>query len=208
MDIGVNAEVIGDPVIAFCDDETAPKEKVMPESVGFNIGHSFGKVWGDEETIKQEYIRLAKSAKKAGWKVRWFIVWPQDREITLQTARASGTEDEVYEIYREPELYLRLVRTLSVFVGMKLHSVVLSTCAYVPSVMLEYRPKCRDYMMSIGHKDHVIRTDEFRGEAVWDFVKYLNSRRAVSSEVLYKSIKPLRDRQFKKAEDIMAGMLK
>jgi len=76
------------------------------------------------------------------------------------------------------------------------------------AVMLEYRPKCRDYMMSIGHEDHVVRTDEFRGEAVWDFVKLLNSQREASSRALYESIKPLRDKQLKKAGEIMDGLLK
>lgn len=201
--IGVTAEVIGDPVISFCDGETALKEKVMPESVGFNIGHSFGKVWGDEETIQKEFTILAKLAKKAGWKVRWFIVWPQDREITLQTARDSGTEAEVYEIYRETELYLRLVRPLSVFVGMKLHAVVLATCAYVPSVMLEYRPKCRDYMRSIEQEAFTVRTDCFTAEYVWDLISSLNVDRTRLSHILSEKIKFLRDKQISKASDLM-----
>ena len=202
-DIGINAEVIGDPVISFCDGETALKEKVMPESVGFNIANPHGKVWGNEETIQKEFTILAKLAKKAGWKVRWFIIWPRDREITLQTARDSGTEAEVYEIYREPDLFLRLVRPLSVFVGMKLHAVVLATCAYVPSVMLEYRPKCRDYMRSIEQEAFTVRTDRFTAGYVWDLISSLNVGRNRLSHILSEKVKFLRDKQISKASDLM-----
>jgi polysaccharide pyruvyl transferase WcaK-like protein len=203
-----NVEVIGDPVLVFASDTLKRDDFDIPSSIGLNVGWDRAAQWGEPEKIYAEYVTLASCAKKSGWTVRWFVVWPPDLTVTEELAKASDTQDEIYQTYSNPCDYIDLVKSLSVFVGTRLHSVVLATCAYVPSVMLEYRPKCRDYMMSIGHEDHVIRTDEFRGEAVWDFVKYLNSRHAVSSEVLYKSIKPLRDRQFKKAEDIMAGLLK
>jgi polysaccharide pyruvyl transferase WcaK-like protein len=96
---------------------------------------------------------------------------------------------------------------MSVFVGTRLHSVVLATCAFVPSVMLEYRPKCRDYMLSIGQEDYVIRTDKFRSEEVWERACELNSERNRFSEALYQSIKPLRERQLRKASELQKAML-
>ena len=63
---------------------------------------------------------------------------------------------------------------------------------YVPSLMLEYRPKCRDYMMSIGQEDKTIRTDQFKAEDVWDIVNTWNSKRQLLSEALYQSVKQMR----------------
>jgi len=202
-DIGVNAEVIGDPVIALCGDEPVQEEKVFPKSVGFNIGQSRGRLWGDEDSIQREFTRLGKLAKNAGWKVRWFIVWKEDREITLRTARDSGTEAEVFELYSNPDVYLDLVRPLSVFVGMKLHSAILATCAFVPSIMLEYQPKCRDYMRSIEQEKYSVRTDCFKAEYVWDLICFLHEERFRLSRILREKIMFLRDKQIKKAAELM-----
>ena len=86
---------------------------------------------------------------------------------------------------------------------MKLHSVVLANCSYVPSVMLEYRPKCSDYMSSVGQEKYNIRTDQFRAKDVWSLVEDMNANRERYSRELYSAIKPLRDRQKLKAEDLM-----
>lgn len=202
-----NVEVIGDPVLFFASDTRKPDDLDMPRSIGLNVGWDRVGQWGEPEKIYAEYVTLAARARKSGWKVRWFVVWPPDLAITEELAGASDTQDEICQTYSNPRDYINLVKSLSVFVGTRLHSVVLATCAYVPSVMLEYRPKCRDYMMSIGREDHVVRTDEFKAEAVWDFVKLLSSQREASSRALYESIKPLRDKQLKKAEEIMDSLL-
>jgi len=202
-EIGVDADIIGDPVLALSDIEREVKAEVIPHSVGFNIGQSCGNVWGSEEKIQKEFTQLAILAKNAGWTVKWLIVWPRDREITLQVAHASGTESRVFEIYNDPQAYLDSVRTLSVFVGMKLHAVVLATCAFVPSVMLEYRPKCRDYMRSIEQEAYSVSTDCFESEHVWDIMRSMNAERSHHSDTIADKIRLLRDKQTKKASELM-----
>jgi polysaccharide pyruvyl transferase WcaK-like protein len=134
--------------------------------------------------------------------VKWFVVWPGDLDITLYAAKTSGTSSEILPIYDDPQLYLHEVRSVSTFVGMKLHAVALATCAYVPSVMLEYRPKCRDYMTSIGCEDATIRTDSFCADRVWETVSSWDSRRCEASRALFDSISPIRKKQSAKAKEI------
>jgi len=62
---------------------------------------------------------------------------------------------------------------VDVFVGEKLHSVILAMCAHTPGVMLEYRPKCRDFMMSMGLGELNIKTDEITGGSISDRVEAL-----------------------------------
>ena len=207
-DIGIEAEVIGDPVIALADPKREAETEVVPDSVGLNIGQSYGNVWGSEREIQQEFVRLATLANNAGWKVRWFVVWPEDLAITVQTARDSGTESEICEVYRDPEAFLDLVRPLSVFAGIKLHAVVLATCAHVPSVMLEYRPKCRDYMRSIEQEEYVVRTDSFKGAQVWDTLRSLDARRSHFSDILAERITLLKNRQFERASGLTQVFMK
>jgi polysaccharide pyruvyl transferase WcaK-like protein len=202
QDNGVEAEVIGDPVIALTDPAAPANGDRAPASLGLNLGHSFGHLWGDEDSIKREFSKVAKCARHAGWKVRWFVVWPSDREITLQAARDSETDAEVLEVYDDPKAFMDLVRSSTVFVGMKLHAVVLATCAYVPSLMVEYRPKCRDYMQSIDQDAWTVRADHFRSDDVWDRVTDLSARRETCSRDLSERIGRLRGRQLTKAAEL------
>ena len=185
--IGINGiEVVGDPVLTFAleDINTTP----IPDSVGLNLGTADGRVWGDENRIRNEMIALAKTARGAGWRVEWFVVWPMDLDVTRQAAEASGTSQHIHVICENHELFIRHVRRLSVFVGMKLHATILATCALTPSVMLEYRPKCRDYMQYIGQEEFSVRTDEFRAGTVWDILSEWNQHRKTVASVLADAI--------------------
>jgi len=202
-DIGLSrVEVIGDPVIMLADGLNH-QESGMHNSVGFNIGHAGGNIWGDEHLLEREFTRLAKSARLAGWYVRWFVVWPEDADITKRVAQASGTAVDICEVYKDYSAYMDLVRPMSTFVGMKLHAVALATCAYVPSVMLEYRPKCRDYMQSIGQDSATVRTDEFKAEDVWEIISTWNDNRQDESNMLRRNIKPVLERQKERAQQLI-----
>jgi polysaccharide pyruvyl transferase WcaK-like protein len=203
-DIGVDAEVIGDPVVTFCDDALPGKQDIFQQSVGLNVGQSLGRMWADESAIQREFTHLAILAREAGWRTRWFIVWPEDKDLTLQVAKDSKTDAEIYEIYHDPHEFLDLVRPMQVFVGIKLHAVVLATCAYVPSVMLEYRPKCCDYMRSIGQESHTVRTDSFKAESVWEMVQDLSAKRSTISGVLMRELQSLKNLQLQRAEYVMS----
>ena len=199
-----NVEVVGDPVLALADDANAGAHH--PGTIGFNVGQSYGDVWGKEEEIFAQFTILARLARQAGWSVKWFVVWAEDLEVTRRVAEASGTAAQIHKIYADYDGFLNLVRPLGVFVGLKLHAVALATCAYVPSVMLEYRPKCRDYMRAIGQDEATIRTDRFVAEEVWEIATTFESRRQELSKRLYSSIKLAHDRQRQMAEILMATM--
>jgi polysaccharide pyruvyl transferase WcaK-like protein len=196
-----NVEVIGDPVITFADDKIS--SSYHHNSIGLNLGQSNGNVWGDENIICHEYAKLASLAKLANWEVKWFVVWPDDLEITKKAANYSNTSSNIYEIYCDPHKYMDMVRPLSIFVGMKLHATILATCAYVPSIMLEYRPKCKDYMKSIGQDDATIRTDQFAAEDLWKLLNEWNIQRIEKSKLLFNCINMLKIKQDIKAKKLM-----
>ena len=197
-------EVVGDPVLVFAADRPPENGSVVPDSIGLNIGQAGGHMWGTEDRVLNESIKLAVLAGKAGWQVKWFVVYPPDLSITQKAAELSGTGGEIYEVYGDVTKYLKLVRPLSTFVGMKLHATALATCACVPSVMLEYRPKCRDYMKSIGQDEAALRTDRFRAEEVWEVISAWNSQRQKASGVLFGAVKQLSDLQKSRAKELLA----
>jgi len=201
-DYGIgNVEIVGDPVVALAGSDT--RTEPAPRTVGLNLGVSGGQVWGIEERITDEYLGLAQAARKHGWEVHWFVVWPGDLEVVLRIAERSGTARHIHRTYTDPYQYLHLVGRISVFFGMKLHAVVLATCAFVPAIMLEYRPKCRDYMASLGEEHLVVRSDRFSGTAVWERLIGMAQRRESISEDLRTKVLALRDLQRERAAEVV-----
>lgn len=198
-----NVEVIGDPALVFADDFPNDRVERTSPSLGLNVGQSLGEVWGSEDAICKQFVQLAKRAKHHGWGVRWFVVWRRDLETTLRVAEASDTLNAVYQVYNDPIRFLDLVRPLTAFVGMKLHATVLATCAYVPSIMIEYRPKCRDYMKSINQEDVTVRSDALDADTVWETVRPWEYAGHERRQSLYQAVRLLSRLQRLRANEIV-----
>jgi len=206
MSYGIKqVDIVGDPVLTNAADHI--NSEPIPNSVGLNIGTADNRLWGSEEGVCEEMARLARIAKQAGWIVKWFVVWPKDYAITYKAASISGTESNIFLIYRDYKEFLARVRSLSAFVGMKLHATVLATCALTPSIMLEYQPKCRDYMKSIDREEATFRTDAFKADEIWDLICLFNNHHADASLALSKGIHSLRKKQKEFASKITASIL-
>jgi polysaccharide pyruvyl transferase WcaK-like protein len=188
-----NVEIVGDPVLCFASNEICltPRERTL----GINIGTADNRMFGDEGHVFNEAVKLAKKAKLAGWVVEWYNVWPKDLDIIRKAALESGTSDRIFCEYHNLDRFISRVRTLSVFVGLKLHATLLATCALTPALMLEYRPKCRDYMSSINQDHATIRTDVFNSIDAWDRIQDWSSRRSEVAALLLAGIQPLVDKQ-------------
>jgi polysaccharide pyruvyl transferase WcaK-like protein len=205
MDLGINnAEVIGDPVLSISRNKMPDTCSINNNLIGFNVGQAGGNVWGNEEHIYEQFVKLAQIADKAGFRIRWFVVWPKDLAVTEQVVHNSGVPADICEIYNDYEKYLDMVSQTNVFVGMKLHAVALATCAYVPSLMLEYNPKCRDYMESICQAESMLRTDEFAAHQAWEKVNRLLEKRLSVSKSLFEAVSGFRKLQVLRASQLSA----
>ncbi len=160
-----DVKVCGDPVLAFARKEP-PARPPGPPTLGLNIGVRDLRMWGDHDTVRDVAIHIAQTARNDGWIVEWFSVTPRDTPIVRSAAEASQCP-AVHCVYRDPFRFIELAGRLTAFVGMKLHATLLATCAAVPSIMLEYDPKCRDYMESISHGHATHRTDSLDAAAIW-----------------------------------------
>jgi len=59
----------------------------------------------------------------------------------------------------DPFRFMDLVSECDLMIALKLHAGVLAMCRSVPVVSLEYQPKCRDFMESMGLEDYNLRAD-------------------------------------------------
>jgi polysaccharide pyruvyl transferase WcaK-like protein len=201
-----NVEIIGDPVLSISQSKMPDARSIDNNLIGFNVGQAGGNVWGNEGHIYEEFVKLAQIADKAGFRIRWFVVWPKDLAVTEQVVRNSGVPADICEIYEDYEKYMDIVSRANIFVGMKLHAVALATCAYVPSVMLEYNPKCRDYMDSIGQGEFTLRTDTFTAQQAWEIVEKLLANRSSVAKSLFEAVSKFRKLQSMRASEISVNL--
>jgi polysaccharide pyruvyl transferase WcaK-like protein len=202
-----DVEVLGDPAVSYVSEVGGNSAIAVEKSLGINIGRTQFNglpkdfMWGSEEELLGKYLDFAKRASGEGWQLNWFVVSPEDLEISEYGAWQAG--GVVHKVYKDPREYVSQVGRMAVFVGMKLHSVVLACCAGVPSVMLEYRPKCRDFMLSIDRGELVLRTDGIDVNKLWEQVVDLSVRREeVSGEILRK-LRAIKDGQIKRSNLLM-----
>jgi polysaccharide pyruvyl transferase WcaK-like protein len=153
---GVHAEVVGDPALLLADSR--PREDVADRLLGLNVGVTRA-TWGEPSRVFDAVETFAASMLRRGWRIRFLPVWPNDVPAIEAIAGRLGSRVEVFEDFLKLEKLMGAIRQCRIFVGQKLHSVVLASGVYVPSVMLEYQPKCRDFQRSIGREEFTIRAD-------------------------------------------------
>ena len=158
---GVKKEikVIGDPAIWYVRSKI--KEKANAKKIGINLGPSFNNIFGQNEdeviTFGSEVI---KYLMKLNWQIMLFPMCPNDVGYLKKVSKKAGFENlPMHMDYLNLSSTLDALESQDIFIGEKLHSVILSNCALTPSIMVAYRTKCIDYMLSIDASNWVIRTD-------------------------------------------------
>ncbi len=142
---GIDAELIGDLAAQFVQPVGywSPQDRVL----GVTVGESGQFKYAEFHTA---IAALIKRLGSEGWRTRFFVVTPSDLPATINTARMAGINSpEINLCYSRVAPFISKVSHLQVFIGLKLHSTILAMCAGVPSIMIDYNPKCLDFMKSV-----------------------------------------------------------
>lgn len=166
-------EIIGDVALWFGKDKFVCKPRAR--RIGINLGSSLGNIHGgNEQHVLEEGARLLKRLHNEGWQITLFPVIAEDIEYMAETVKLAGiAAPEIHTDFLNLHRVLDAMEKQDLFVGEKLHSVVLATCVGTPSIMLEYRTKCLDFMRSIDRGHCTFRTDEFQADQVYDLAYHL-----------------------------------
>lgn len=185
--------VIGDPVLYMSDTEVIQKkgQKIL----GVNLGVSRGQVWGgDEDIVLHDVVKELRVLKGKGWSFKFFPVWQTDMAYIRKAADLLGESSPyIIEDFLNIDTFMRELRSVDVFLGEKLHAVILAACTYTPIVMIEYRPKCRDFMESINLGRNNIRCDQIFENKIIDIVQKEYDSLNKSQMFLYSKIKIFKD---------------
>lgn len=170
-DRGVDAELLGDPVAAFAPDRPDRPNPDAPRVLGVNVGASAGGMWGDGDAMLDAYAVAVRQLAAAGWSLEYHVVTPPDVAVTRRFMATTRTESAPLVVnHHDGDRAIATMTRLSAFVGVKLHAVALAACGAVPTVSLEYHPKCRDFMASIGRDNWTLHGAHVTPSAIVDAV--------------------------------------
>lgn len=158
-EIGVSAEVTGDPALIL------PRPDVTPEDglIGVNLGYG-DDLWGhDPAKVASEVAGAVRTLAGRGHRFVGILMNPGDRRW-VETAFQGLPADIV--LPRDASSAAAEFGRCSAAIVSRLHAGILAALSDTPVVALEYQPKCRDFALSIDDERSLIRTDAITGGAV------------------------------------------
>lgn len=199
--------VTGDTALALAKPDFTPRKP--GKVIGFNYGLvKENIIWGDTDEYTQNIVKTIKVLIKQGYEIHLLPVWDKD----------IASNKRLLELVDDPKCTMRLafdslanyrkeLDQCSLFVGQKLHATIMACMERIPSIMIEYNPKCRDFMASVDMEAQVIKTSECTPEALLTKVAQLEKDYQTIQKTLNKHITHYRDLQYKTAQKIEDDLL-
>lgn len=201
--IGIDAEVIGDPAMSLIKEKDfwAPE----PKTIGVNVRPYKYNVKVEAEYLGQMAVFLQKLIQQ-GWQVEFVAVSPMDIEpINVIIDKLTGYEPILHASYSNHESFFEIARRFKVFFGVRLHAVMLAMCAGVPSTMLSYRKKCHDFSESISMVNLNIDIDNITHSRLDDLLEFMTENGQVISEEIYERFTEYKALQDLRAQELVHG---
>ena len=193
--------VVGDPAIALCSPrpETAKRTRIA----AINLGCS-GPMWGSQQQLNANVAEFARSLLRDGWQVEFLPMHPADESL------AENFKDEfnlpqisIWRDFLSTSKTLNRIKHYDLLVGQRLHASILAGGSGVPTIALEYRPKCGDFMESIGMSQFSVRTDQADPERLLSLLQEIETDYLGHSRRLNMACDELRQTQYDSAREII-----
>jgi len=188
-DLGVDARVAGDPALLLTAGEaTPPRDDGV---IAINVGAS-GPIWGSQSDVNARVAEAAHELIRRGRRIRFVILWERDRATTERLAGALPASATTIVAPRSPAEAVSELFRAQVVIGQRLHAVVLASAAHTPAISLAYRPKCQDFLESIGREDMAFRTDQIDTANLVDMTMALSDNLEAETRLVREGVDPLR----------------
>jgi polysaccharide pyruvyl transferase WcaK-like protein len=176
---GVKAPIhqIGDPVLYLANDTIQPK--ALTKKIGINIANVPGRfskarmLYGfDPEAVIDFTAELLMLLTKDDWQIKLLPMKHLDIDYLARAAtKANMPNLPILKNFGDLQTAKAFMEDVDIFLGQRLHSLVLAAITYTPFVSLEYEMKVRDFALSIDYSDRLFRTDNLNAEATFDAIK-------------------------------------
>jgi hypothetical protein len=192
---GITAPVTGDLALALSAPPTNPADKLL----GVCVAAPGDGVWGSgTDEILNTLTPVVSSLIRDGWDARLYVLFPRDdRQVTVELARRLrlGPRVTICEPATPRDLLADIGRC-TVVAGMRLHSLVLASVAGVPTVALAYRPKCEEFVESVGRGSWSLRTSSLSPGSLRDMIVACAAERVRQSFAVLAQVAHWRGRLF------------
>jgi glycosyltransferase involved in cell wall biosynthesis len=160
-----DVEVMGDPALSLRPDTSITR---VEGRIVVCPAWSRGLLWGDSDrTVISAFADLTRHLRRDGHEVWALSAFPGDDRYIIEMMREAVWPDMPYlAAHDDPSAALDLLASADLVVSERLHGAVLAAAAGTVPVMVEYRPKLRDFAESVGLGELVIRTDQLAGGAL------------------------------------------
>jgi hypothetical protein len=162
-----NVYIVGDPALEFWVGG-GPTRRASGK-IAINVGRAWGRIWGmDESGMLDRIHETCRLLLGLGYEITIISVWEKDREVAdaLAARLPASVRVQTAHIDSDVDTYIALLSGCDGIIAVKLHAAVLALCAGTPTVSIEYQPKCRDFMDSLGLGEYCLRSDALEPQAV------------------------------------------
>lgn len=199
--------VTGDTALALAKPTYAARKN--SKVIGLNYGLiKENLIWGDADEYTQNMAALIKRLIAEGYSVKLLPVW--DKDIASNRALLKLVDDPKCTMtlaFDTLESYQRELAECRLFIGQKLHATIMACMDRIPSIMIEYNPKCRDFMASVNMEQFVLKTSECTPDIVLATVSKLDQHYDNVQKELDERIMHYRTLQFETAKKIEDELL-
>lgn len=202
-----NVKVIGDPALLYSREHIKPKSH--SKKIGINIaGDNISYAHDDEKTF-ETIVNFIKRLAEDKWEITLFPACEDDL-VTSERIQRRLTHRNIrlHRRFLDVESFLNAVEEQDIFVGMKLHSVILAFCAYTPSFMLAYQPKCYDFIQTMQMGEFIMRNDSLNLDNLIERARFLYSNIEIIQERQYKSCQEFKRRLISFRNEVYNAMEK
>ncbi|MGH8945788.1 MAG: glycosyltransferase, partial [Acidimicrobiia bacterium] len=167
-----------------------------------------GLLWGgSDETVISAFADLARSLRADGHEVWALSAFPgDDRHIIAMMREAEWPDMPYLAAHDDPPAAMDLLASADLVVSERLHGAVLAAAAGTVPLMVEYRPKLRDFAGSVGLEDLVVRTDQLARGALAEMFRRVFGERKRHHDVMTARVDELRQRQAEAAHRISESL--
>lgn len=194
-------EIVGDPALSLRPSDGTTK---VEGRIVVCPAWSRGLLWGNsDESVIDALSDLIRRLRVQGHEVWALSAFPGDDRHIIDMMRKAGEPDLPYlAAHDDPDAAVDLLASADLAVSERLHGAVLAAAAETVPVMIEYRPKVRDFAESVELGELVIRSDALSGGALVELTEDAYERRGLLQDRMASRVTELRRLQTGAAEEI------
>lgn len=166
-----NVQIIGDPALLYCRDKI--KSKNHNKKIGINISQNHQFYGAAKDRVLDTISGLIGYLLNDNWEITLFPSCKEDVALSNSLLKIFSNKIKIHKNYNDIESFLSLQEEQDIFIGVKLHTVILAFCAYTPSLMIAYQPKCYDFMQTMEMNDFILRCDVINPEDILQKINFL-----------------------------------